>query len=90
MKSTVVQYNSWHTGAGIEWTGKMSYWLEEGEEVGDGRAEGLSTIGDRGQAAISLWPTLMEHMFASLKVATWRFVCRGLTVDKLLETKLNQ
>ena len=28
--------------AGIKWTGKKSYWLEEGEEVGDGRAEGSS------------------------------------------------
>ena len=28
----------------------------EGEEVGDGRAEGLSRIGDRGQAAVSLMP----------------------------------
>ena len=56
MKSTVVQYNSWHIGAGIEWTGKKSYWLEEGEEVGDGRAEGWSAIEDRGQAAISLTP----------------------------------
>ena len=42
LKSRVVQDNSWHTGAGIEWTGKKSYWLEEGEEVGDGRDEGLS------------------------------------------------
>ena len=56
LKSTVVQYNSWHTGAGIEWTGKKSYWLEEGEEMGDGRAEGSSAIGDRGQAAVSLTP----------------------------------
>ena len=30
--------------------------LEEGEEVGDGRAEGWSAIGDGGQAAISLTP----------------------------------
>ena len=30
--------------------------MEEGEEVGDGRAEGLSAIGDRGRAAISLMP----------------------------------
>ena len=52
VKSAVVQYNSWHTGAGIEWTGKKSYWLEEG----DGRAEGRSAIGDGGQAAISLTP----------------------------------
>ena len=56
LKSTVVQYNSWHTGAGIEWTGKESYCLEEGGEVGDGRAEGSSAIGDRGQAAVSLMP----------------------------------
>ena len=34
LKSTVVQYNSWDTRAGIEGTGKKSYWLEEGEGVG--------------------------------------------------------
>ena len=56
MKSTIGQYNSWHTGAGIEWTDKKSYYLEEGEEVGDGTAEGSSAIGDGGQAAISLMP----------------------------------
>ena len=56
LKSTVVQYNSWHTGAGIEWTGKKSYWLDEGAEVGGGRAEGPSAIGDWGQAAVSLTP----------------------------------
>ena len=28
--------------------------MEEGEEVGDGRAEGSSAIGDGGQAAVSL------------------------------------
>ena len=55
-ESTIGQYKSWHTGAGIEWTGKKSYCLEEGEEVGDGRAEGSSAIGDGGQAAISLMP----------------------------------
>ena len=40
--------------AGIEWTGKKSYWLEEGKKVEDGRAEGLWAIGDGGQAAIWL------------------------------------
>ena len=30
--------------------------MEEGEEKGDGRAEGSSAIGDVGQAAISLMP----------------------------------
>ena len=52
----VVQYNSWHTGAGIKWTRKKSYWLEEREEVGNGRGEGLLAIGDGGQGAISLMP----------------------------------
>ena len=49
-----MQYNSWYIGAGIEWRGKKGYWLEEGVEVGDGRAEGSSVMGDGGQAAISL------------------------------------
>ena len=30
--------------------------MEEGEKVGDGRAEGSSAIGNGGQAAISLLP----------------------------------
>ena len=37
----------------MEWTDR-SYWLEKGEEVGDGGAEGLSAIGEGGQAAVSL------------------------------------
>ena len=65
MKSTVIQYNSWHTGAGIEWTDKKSYYLEEGEEVGDGTAEGSSAIGDGGQAAISLMPDANDTGFVS-------------------------
>ena len=32
--------------------------LEEGEEGSDGRAEGSSAIGDRGQAAVSLMPAV--------------------------------
>ena len=55
-KSTVVQHNSWPPGAGIEGPGRKSYWLEEGGEVGDGRAEESSATGDGGQAAISLTP----------------------------------
>ena len=46
MKSTIVQDNSWHTGTGIEWTGKKSYCLEEGEEVGDDRTEWSSAMKD--------------------------------------------
>ena len=55
--STIVQYNNWHTGVGIEWTAKKSYWLEEGGKVGGGR-EGSSAIGDGGQAATSLNPDI--------------------------------
>ena len=29
--------------------------------MGDGRAEGSSTIGDRGQAAVSLTPYVIRH-----------------------------
>ena len=52
LKSTVVQYNSGHIGAGTQWTGKSSYWLEE---VGNGRAERSSTI-DGGQVTVLLMP----------------------------------
>ena len=54
MKSTVVYYNCWHTGAGIEWTSRKSYWLEEEEEVWYDRVEGSLAIGDGGQTAILL------------------------------------
>ena len=63
LKSTVVQYNSWHTEAGIEWTGKKSYWLEEGEEGRDGRAEGSSAIGDRGQVHLMLMAQVLASFF---------------------------
>ena len=35
--------------------------MEEGQEVGDGRAEGWSAIGDEGQAAISFTSDLTGH-----------------------------
>jgi len=40
--------------SGIKWTGNKGYWLEEGKEVGDGRVEGSSAIGDGGKADTSL------------------------------------
>ena len=76
-----VQCISWHTGAGVEWRGKESDWLEEAVEVGDGRAEGWSAIGDRGWAAMSLMPDtdgMHIRIFESLQLE--RLVCRGLTV----------
>ena len=35
-------------GADIEWTDKKSYWLEEGVDMRDGRAEGVSVVEDGG------------------------------------------
>ena len=64
LKSTIGQQNSRHTGAGIEWPGKKSYWPGEGEEVGCGGAEGSSTTGDGGQAASSLTPHVDGHVKA--------------------------
>ena len=43
--------------------------MEEGEGVGDGRAEGLSAMGDGGEAAMSLTPDMDGCLtLASLKV----------------------
>ena len=42
--------------------------MEEGERRGDGRAEGLSAIGDGGQAAMSLTP----DMDGCLTLASWK------------------
>ena len=63
---------------------------EEGEEVGDGKAEWLAAIGDGGRAAVSLMPdadgsgpdTLLESDACShlWKFATWQFACRGFTI----------
>ena len=72
MKSTVVQGNGWHTGAGIDGIRQEELLTEQGEGVGDGRAEKLSAIVDRGRAAGSL--TLMERTFTSLRVCNLR-VC---------------
>ena len=55
----------------IKWTGKKSYWLEEDEEVGDGRAEGSPAIGDGGQATVSLMSDdegMQVHVFESLQL----------------------
>ena len=40
--------------------------MEKGEEVGDGTAEGLSAIGDRGQTVISFTPDVDGIRSASL------------------------
>ena len=53
MVSWKVQYNSWHIGAGIEWTGKKSYCLEERQEAGDGSTKDHQR---RRTSCISLMP----------------------------------
>ena len=68
MKSTVVQYyNNWYPGAGIKLTVKKSYWLKEGEEVGDSKAEG-SSARDGGQVAILLTPDVDGKSSGSLLI----------------------
>ena len=57
--------------------------------MGDGRAERSSAIGDGGQAAISLTPDVVGYANTCThlhlwKLATWRFVCRGLTIVRHL------
>ena len=88
--STVQQ---WHTGDSMEWTGKKRSWLEVGEGMGYGRAEGSLATEDGGQASISLMPDVHGTGSCSLaepdacsrlwKFATWMFVCRGFTVQNL-------
>ena len=69
--------------AGTEWTGKKSYWLEEREEVGDGRPEGSLAIWDGVQVAVSLMPdvngtvsrSLLNSILSTLlnKILQWCF-----------------
>ena len=77
--STVQQlgYRGWH------W--EKSYWLEEGEEVGDGRAKGLSTVWEWRQAATSLESDIGGthiHIFESSQL-------EDLYVEDLLYTYLS-
>lgn len=56
--------------------------MQEGAELGDGRAEGSSATGDGGPAAVSLMPDVTGHANARLhfrKVATG-FIYRGFTI----------
>ena len=47
--------------------------VDKGEEVGDGRAEGASAVGDGGWAAASQSLMLMARACPSLKVHNWMF-----------------
>ena len=55
----------------MEWTGKKSYRVEWVEELGDGRAEESSAIGDGEQAALLVMPDIngiSVHVFESLQL----------------------
>lgn len=71
MRRTVVQGNSWRRGAGIDRIRQEELVTEQGEAVGDGRAEELSAIVDGGRAAVLLTPEADGthlHIFASLQL----------------------
>ena len=51
--------------------------LTGGEEVGNGRAEGESAMGNGGQAEISLMPDIVECMFSSLKAHNLKICMQG-------------
>ena len=55
----VIGYNSLHTGTDIQWTHNKNYWLEERNEVEDGRTEGSSVIGDRGHTVVPHMPDIV-------------------------------
>ena len=62
----------------MKWTEKKSYWLKEGDEMGDGRAEGLAAIGYGGKAVISLKPNVDEthvHIFESSQLESSYYYC---------------
>ena len=76
LKSTVVQYSSWHSGTGIEWTGKKSYWLEKG----GGGAEGPAALGGGGKLQFHshlAFDRIHVHIFESLRL-------EGLYIGDLL------
>ena len=56
-KYSGIQYNSWQTGWHLE-NRQEVFLAGGGERLADGRGEGLSATGDRGQAAISLMPDI--------------------------------
>ena len=68
LENTVVQYNSWCTGAAIEWIGNKSYWLEEGEEAGDGKLKNCQQQETEGKLQFHSCLILTECTFTSLEV----------------------
>ena len=88
LKSTVGQYSSWHAGSGIKCTGKKSSWIEEQEEVGDGRVLLSSTqlLLFRRRVASDSWdpmdcspPGSSVHGIFHARILEWVAIsfCRG-------------
>jgi len=71
LTSIIVQYKSWHSQTGIKRASKKSYWLEEGEGMGDSTAERSPAIGDKEQAAVWFMPDVNRmhaHIFESAQL----------------------
>ena len=90
LKSTEVQYNIWHIEAGIRSLGKKSSWLEEGEEMGDGRTEGLSARGDGVVVVQSLsrvWlfatPWTAAHQDSPSCIISWS-LCKLMSTESVM------
>ena len=78
LESPVVQYNSWLTGAGIQWTDRKCYWPEG---RGSGRQYRWRTVRNRRWRASHSFTHAWRWWNAHLhlwKLTTWRFVCRRL------------
>lgn len=81
LKSTVVQYSSWHTGAGIKCTGKKSYLLEERE-----KSWKTACKGSWGQVAVPLTPDIYETHISIFE--SWQL--EGSYVGNLLYSHAGQ
>ena len=76
MKSAVVQYNSWNPAAGIQQTGKKSYWLEKGEDVRDeeemeGKLQFYSRPNDDGTSSGSLLNSILSTFLKKQASDIW-------------------
>ena len=78
LKSTGVQYNSGHTGAGIKRTGEKSYWWRRERRWAMVKLKGCQQQEIEGK--LRFHSHLMEHTLASLKVwnLKWTFIYVGL------------
>ena len=63
--------------------------MEEGEEVGDGRAEGSPATGDRGQDAVSLMPDADGTHVRIFESSQLEGLCVGDLLQPLSRTRMD-